>query len=60
MALPQFSIDPQNEPSLRLFVDQSDLSAQALGPLLQNRNVTVQQYRRLRWGEKFGLLLEAA
>jgi hypothetical protein len=60
MALPQFSIIAEKEPALRLFVDQSDLSAQALGPLLQNRNVIVQPYRRLRWGEKLGLLLEAA
>jgi hypothetical protein len=60
MALPQFSIDPAGEPSLRLFVDQSDLCAQALRPLLQSQHVTVQPYRRLRWGGKLGLLLEAA
>jgi hypothetical protein len=60
MAMPQFAIDPDAEPALRLFVDQSDLSAQALRPLFQSRHVQVQPYRRLRWGTKFGLLLEAA
>jgi hypothetical protein len=60
MAMPQFAIDPHAEPALRLFVDQNDLSAQALRPLFQSRDVQVQPYRRLRWGTRFGLLLEAA
>jgi hypothetical protein len=60
MAVPQFSIDPAHSPRLRLLVDQSDLSAEALRPMLQSGHVIVQAYRRLRWGGKTGLLLEAA
>ena len=60
MALPQFAIDPNQSPRLRLLVDQSDLSADALQPVLQSEHVTVQSYRKLRWGDRTGLLLEAA
>ncbi len=60
MALPQFAINADNEPQMRLFVDHSDLCAQSLAPLLQNPHVRIQPYRRVRWGEKAGLLLEAA
>jgi hypothetical protein len=59
MALPQFSIGDA-EPALRLLVDQSDLSAGLLHPFLDGVGVTVQPYRKLRWGRKTGLLLEAA
>ncbi len=60
MAVPQFAIDPHLLPRLRLFVDQIDLTAEVLQPMLQAQTVRVQAYRTLRWGEKTGLLLEAA
>jgi len=60
MALPQFAIDPNQSPRLRLLVDQSDLSADLLQPVLQSDYVTVQSYRKLRWGGRTGLLLDAA
>ncbi len=60
MAMPQFSIDAHALPCLQLLVDRADLSADLLQPMLQSGNVTVQTYRKLRWGEKTGLLLEAA
>ena len=60
MALPQFAINPQTAPRLRLLVDRADLSADGLQPMLQSGNVTLQPYRKLRWGEKLGVFLEAA
>ena len=60
MALPQFAIDTHQSPRLRLLVDQSDLSADLLQPVLQSEHVTVQSYRKLRWGNRTGLLLDAA
>ena len=60
MALPQFSIDAHQLPGLRLIIDQADLSAQILQPMLQSSSVSVQAYRKLRWGGRTGLLLNAA
>ncbi|HTL31375.1 MAG TPA: hypothetical protein VL282_19230, partial [Tepidisphaeraceae bacterium] len=60
MAMPQFAIDAHQLPQLRLLVDQGDMTAEILQPMLQSSNVTVQAYRKLRWGGKTGLLLEAA
>ena len=60
MALPQFAIDPQQTPRLRLLVDRADLSADILQPLLQSQHIGVQAYRKLRWGQKLGVFLEAA
>jgi hypothetical protein len=60
MAIPQFSIDPNRLPGLRLLVDHADISADVLNPILQADHVTVQAYRKLRWGGKTGLFLEAA
>jgi hypothetical protein len=60
MALPQFAIDAMRAPRLRLLVDHADVSAELLQPMLQSGNVTVQAYRKIRWGAKLGLLLEAA
>jgi hypothetical protein len=60
MALPQFSIDTHALPCLRLLVDRADVSADLLQPMLESSNVTVQTYRKLKWGGKTGLLLEAA
>jgi hypothetical protein len=60
MALPQLAIEAALTPSVRLLVDWSDLSAEQLQPLLHSQAVIVQAYRRIKWGEKRGLLLEAA
>jgi hypothetical protein len=60
MAVPQFSIDSQQQPQLTLLIDQADSSAATLRPMLQSGQVTIQTYRTLRWSGKRGLLLEAA
>jgi hypothetical protein len=60
MAVPQLAIDGLRHPRLRLLVDHADLNAQALAPMLESNTVSVQAYRKLRWGNKTGLLLEAA
>ncbi len=60
MALPQFAIDANAAPRLRLVVDRADAGADLLLPMSENANVTVQTYRKLRWGGRIGLLLEAA
>lgn len=60
MALPQLTIDAHQIPRLLLLIDHLDASAQALQPILHGASVTVHVYRRLRWGKKTGLLLEAA
>jgi len=60
MAVPQLSIDVQAAPHLSLLVNQADSTAQTLQPMLQGEHVTVKTYRKLRWGGKTGLLLEAA
>ena len=60
MAMPQFSIDTHALPSLRLIIDRADAQADLLLPMTENKNVTVQTYRKLRWAGKTGLLLEAA
>jgi hypothetical protein len=60
MAVPQMSIDAHQQPRLHLLVDHHDMSADILQPMLQSAAVTVHAYRKLRWGGKTGLLLEAA
>ncbi|CAN5484470.1 hypothetical protein BH10PLA1_BH10PLA1_10260 [soil metagenome] len=60
MAVPQFSIDCHRLPQLKLLVDHRDMTADLLQPMLEAGHVTVQAYRKLRWGAKSGLLLEAA
>ena len=60
MALPQLAIDAQQTPRLRLLVDESDAGAEVLRPMLSGSEVTVQSYRRVKWGGKAGLLLAAA
>lgn len=60
MALPQMAIDGLRHPRLRLFVDHADTGAAALAPMLESNTVSVQAYRKLRWGGRTGLLLEAA
>lgn len=60
MAVPQLAIDPQQAPRLRLLVDESDAGSEALGPMLTGEHVAVQSYRRVKWGGRAGLLLDAA
>ena len=60
MALPQLAVDAKQLPHLRLLVDQADLNAEILQPIFQVNTVTICSYRKLRWGERNGLLLEAA
>jgi hypothetical protein len=60
MAVPQLSIDTQQQPHLSLLINQADSTAQTLQPMLEGAHVTVKTYRKLRWGGKTGLLLEAA
>ena len=60
MAVPQLAIDAHQFPRLRLLIDHADASADVLQPMLQSGHVTVQAYRRLRWGDRTGLLLDAA
>ncbi len=60
MALPQLAIDATAAPAVHLLVDHDDLRAETLQPLLQSDTITLQAYRRLKWGAKTGLLLEAA
>ncbi|MGD0770222.1 MAG: CsbD family protein [Tepidisphaeraceae bacterium] len=60
MALPQLAIDASATPCVRVLVDHNDLAADVLQPLLQSGTVTVQAYRRVKWGRKAGLLVEAA
>jgi hypothetical protein len=59
MALPQLSIDG-GSPMLTLLVDRADSDAELLKPLFSSSLVQIQTFQRLRWGEKTGLLLEAA
>jgi hypothetical protein len=60
MALPQMAIDGLRHPRLRLLVDHADAGAATLAPMLESNTVSVQAYRKLRWGGRTGLLLEAA
>ena len=64
MALPQMSIDISAAPKLTLLVDHADRRAEqcarVLVPLISNPNVTLRSYRKLRWGGRTGVLLEAA
>ena len=60
MAVPQFAIDAHQLPRLELLIDQTDMSAEILQPMLQSTNVTVTAYRKLRWAGRTGLLLNAA
>lgn len=60
MAMPQFAIDVHRLAALHLLVDQSDISAELLRPMVQTAQVNVHAYRTLRWAGRRGLLLEAA
>jgi hypothetical protein len=60
MAVPQLSVDGHKHPRLTLLVDHADMTAEVLAPMLESSTVNVRAYRKLRWGGKTGLLLEAA
>jgi hypothetical protein len=60
MAVPQLAIDAHRHPRLRLLVDHADANAEILAPMLETTTVTLQAYRKLRWGARTGLLLDAA
>ena len=60
MALPQFALDVHAMPRLELLVDHADITAEALQALVATGHIHVRTYRKLRWGGKTGLLLEAA
>ena len=60
MALSQYRLDESAEVLLHLLVSRADANADALRPLMSTGRVTVQAYRRLTWGGRAGLLLEAA
>lgn len=60
MAVPQLALDAHQHARLRLLVDHADVSAEILSPMLESSTVSVQAYRKLRWGAKTGLLLDAA
>lgn len=60
MALPQFALDAHQLPHLRLLVDHADLNPEVLKSVLAAETVTLHAFRRVRWGTRRGLLLEAA
>jgi hypothetical protein len=60
MAVPQLAVDGHKHPRLTLLVDHGDMTAEVLAPMLESSTVNVRAYRKLRWGGKTGLLLEAA
>lgn len=60
MALPQMNVDAHQLPELRVLVDWQDAGAEGLRSLVGAGHVTVQTYRKLRWGGKTGVLVEAA
>jgi len=60
MALPQFALDAHQLPHLRLLVDHADVNAEVLAPMFQVSTVSIHTYRRVRWGQRTGLLLDAA
>lgn len=60
MALAQYRVDDSADVLLHLLVSRADVNADALRPLMSTGRVTIQAYRRLTWGGRCGLLLEAA
>ncbi len=62
MALGQYRLSNDAPVALRLYVTHADAGSDALRMLLSHgsADVTVRAYRRLRWGGREGLLLEAA
>jgi hypothetical protein len=60
MALSQFRLDGDADVAVRLYVSHADADASDLKSLLGNADVSIRTYRRLRWGDRTGVLLEAA
>jgi hypothetical protein len=60
MALNQYRISGDTPVRVRLLVAHSDAGADALRPIMGSSDVSVVAYRRLRWGNREGLLLDAA
>lgn len=60
MALPQLAIDRDTAPLVQLYIDHGDARADALQVLLAGGQVSLHTWRRLRWGQRRALLLEAA
>lgn len=60
MAMPQLSIDTSVPTKVQLLIDHSDRTAEGIRPLLGNSRITIRSYRKLRWGGRTGLLLDAA
>ncbi|HQY88529.1 MAG TPA: hypothetical protein PK402_07710 [Tepidisphaeraceae bacterium] len=60
MAMPQLAINIDLMPRVHMLIDRNDRTAEALNPLLGNARITIQTYRKLKWGGRTGLLLEAA
>ena len=60
MALPQYAIDASIKPAMYLLVDHGDMNSELMQPLFETETVSIHGYRRLRWGARAGLLLEAA
>lgn len=60
MAMPQFALDTHQLPHLRLLVEHGQFNAATVSSLFQSATVQIRTYRKLRWGQRIGLLLEAA
>jgi len=60
LALPQMNIDATALPKLTLFIDEADSTSGELTVVLQSGSVSIRTFRRLRWGQKTGLVLERA
>ena len=60
MALAQYRLAQNGTVGLHLLVSRADANAEALRPLMGTGRVSVQSYRRLTWGGRCGVLLDAA
>lgn len=60
MAVPQFAINSEPLPKLRLLIEHTDRDAEMLRPILQNQLVEIFPFRTLNWSGRLGLLLNAA
>lgn len=60
MAMPQLAMDTSRPPLLELLVEEHRTDLSSVAGLFGSENVAVRFYRRVRWGGRAGLLLEAA
>jgi len=60
MAMPQLAMDCSRPPVLHLLVEDSHAQVPAAAALFRGENIIVKGYRRVRWGGRAGLLLDAA